>query len=161
MRLSLIVVDRVRPPPDAEPQLAIPRADAIARLGLAHAERQHALRPLRGRRVCIRDELRGAAEFAVLRLARRVEHRDRVAALALDLALRNPRSKRTGGPGRLRVQRREEIVFGDFALRIERRGRLGAAEWTDELALRGIPDGLAAARGAGVLREGDVLRQGA
>ena len=65
-----------------EPQLAVPRADAVARVAFAHLERQHALRPERRLRLLVGDELRGAAELAVLRLPRRVQHRDRVAALA-------------------------------------------------------------------------------
>ena len=51
-----------------EPQLAVPRADLVARRGIADLKRQHALRTERGLRLLVGHELRRAAEFAVLRL---------------------------------------------------------------------------------------------
>ena len=81
----------------------------------------------------VRHELRGAAEFAVLRLAGRIEHRDRVAALALDFALGDPC---VAGSGPRVAQGADEVVLGDLALGIELRGGLGAAERTHETAFR-------------------------
>ena len=138
-----------------EPQPAVPRADAIARLGLAHPERQHAFRPERGLRLGVGHELRRAAELAVLRLARRIEHRDRVAALALDLAL--------VGRQRAVVGRRsprsapDEIVLDDRAGGIQLRRRLGPAERAHELLLRRIPRGLAPAGRTRELRQRDAF----
>ena len=86
---------------------------------------------MRGLRLLVRHELRRAAEFAVLRLPRRIEHRDRVAALALDLALaiRLPAARVVADA----AQRGDEIVLDDRAAGIELRRRFGAAERADEL----------------------------
>src|SRR4029453_7488262 len=70
-----------------KPQLAVPRADRVARGALRQLERQHAFRSERGFRFLVGHELRRAAEFAVLRLTLRIDDGDRVAAPALDLAL--------------------------------------------------------------------------
>ena len=135
-----------------EPQAAVPRADAIARIRLAHPERQHALRPRRRRRFGVGHERGRAAELAVLRLAGRVEHRDGVAAPALDLAPVVRRSTRTDD-----AQGAGEIVLDDRAGGIQSRRRFGAAERADELLLRRIPRGLAAAGGTRELRQRDAF----
>jgi hypothetical protein len=79
--------------------------------------------------------LGGAAEFAVLRLPRRVKDRDGVAALALDEALfRLP----AAGVIADAAQRGDEIVLDDRAARIELRRRFGPAERADELCFAGF-----------------------
>ncbi len=135
-----------------EPELAVPGADAVARARLAHGERQHALGAERRLGLRIGDELGRSAEFAVLRLPLRIEHRDRIAALALDLTLvRLPAARVVADP----AQRRDEIVLGDRAVGAEPRRRLGAAERADELLFRRVPGRLAAAGRAGEFRQRD------
>ena len=112
----------------------------------ADDERQHGLRPERGLRLLVRHELRRAAELAVLRLPLRVEHRDRVAARALDLALLGLPAAGVVGDA---AQRADQVVLDDAAGRgVELRRRFGAAERADELLLCRIPVRLAAACGA-------------
>ena len=136
------LLERIR----REPQLAVPLPDAIARRALAHHERQHALGAERGLGFLVRHELRRAAELAVLRLPLRIEHRDRVAALAAHLALVGLPAARVVGEA---AQRGGEVVLGDRAGEFVELGRrLGAAERADQLLLGGIPVGFAAARRA-------------
>ena len=100
-----------------EPQLAVPLPDAVARRRLADHERQHALGTERGLGFLVRNELRRTAELAVLRLARGIEHRDRVAALALHLALVGLPAARLVADA---AQRRDEIVLDDLARALDR-----------------------------------------
>jgi len=133
-----------------EPQPAVPRADAVARRAFADPERQHAFRAERRLGFVVRHDLRRPAEVAVLRLPRRIEDRDRVAALALDLPPRRlPAAAVVADP----AQRGDEIVLGDAAGGVELRRRLGAAERADELLLGGAPVRLAAAGGTRELRQ--------
>src|SRR5262249_56753005 len=70
-----------------EPQPAVPCANSVARAILADLERQHALGTESILGLLVGHQLRRAAELAALRLALRIEHRNRLAALALDVAL--------------------------------------------------------------------------
>ena len=114
-----------------EPQLAEPRAEPVARVGLGHAERQHALGPERGRGLVVGHELRRAAELAVLRLARGIEHRDRAAALAADLPLRRGQPTRLArarrAPARDRARAPRPRLRAAPATRCRRTGRRASA----------------------------------
>ena len=124
-----------------EPQLAIPRTNALPRVAFGELERQHALGTKRGSCLFVRSEFRRAAKLAILRLARWIEDGDRIAALAAHLALfRLPSALCVRDP----AKRADQIVLDERAARCQCHRRFRAAERTHHLLLRGIPDRLAA-----------------
>ena len=138
-------LERVR----REPQPAVPRSDAVARLPSLTRERQHALGPKRILGLLVRNELRRAAELARLRLARRIEHRDRLAALASHLALVGlPAARCRRGMPRSAATRSCSTIA---PVAVELRRRFRAAERADQRLLRRIPYRLGAARRTGEL----------
>src|SRR4029079_16888116 len=103
----------------------------------------------------VSDEGGGAAEAAVLPDALGIEHRDRLAALALDGPLLGEPASRLV---RQLPQRLGEIVLDECAGgRIDDERRDRAAEGAHERLLRRVPLGLGAAGRAGMLLErGDI-----
>src|SRR5207253_9757831 len=95
-----------------EPQLAVPRANAVARLVLCDLEGQEAFGPERVLALSVGYELRRAAEFAALRLTRGVEHRYRLTALAFHIALLDLPAARTLAET---AERRDQIVLDDLS----------------------------------------------
>ena len=137
-----------------EPEFPVPPANAVARLVFADLERQHALRPERILGLLVRDQLRRPAELAALCLSLRIQHRDRLAALAFHVALfRLPPALVVGDA----AQRGDQVVFDDpTRRRVDLRRRRRAAERADQRLLGRIPDRFRAACRTGelVLREG-------
>src|SRR5205807_1570149 len=113
-----------------EPQLAVPRANPVARLVLRDLERQQAFRSERVLALRVRYELRRAAELAALCLALGVKHRDRLTALALHIALLDLPAARAIAEA---AKRRHQVVLDDLAgVRVELRRRHRAAEGADQ-----------------------------
>src|SRR2546430_641546 len=135
-----------------EPHPAIPGADSIARLVLRHLERQQAFGPERVLGLLVGDELRRATEVATLRLPLRIEHRNRLTALALDVTLFGlPATLVIGDP----AQRSDQIVLDDpDGAGVELRRRSRAAERADQRLLGRIPDRLRSARRTGEFLSG-------
>ena len=137
-----------------EPQLSVPGADAIARLVLGNFERQHALRPERFLALLVGHELRRPAELAALCLPCRIEHGDRLTALAFDVTLLDLPAPRVVAEA---PQRRHQVVLDDLAgVGVELRRRGGAAERAHQRLLGRIPYRFRAAGGAREL----LLRDG-
>ncbi len=134
-----------------EPLTPIPRPHQFARLGFVDGERQERLRRKRLFDFCVGHQLRRPAELASLADTRRIEHGNRAAALASNRYSRGlPATPRIGNV----AEGLRKIVFDDDRLgaaRLQFGGRLGAAKWTNEGALRRIPDRFGAAGRAGKL----------
>ena len=123
-------------------------ADLLADGRFRDLERQQALRPDGRLDLVVGDQRRRSAEVAALRDALRIEHRDRLAALALHAAaLGLPAAV---GVGDL-AERANEIELLDRAGLRDLVRRFGAAERADQLLLARVPLGLRAAGRAGVL----------
>src|SRR5687767_11482430 len=119
-----------------QPLRAEPAADLFADFALIDLERQHALRPDRSADLRVVDERWRAAEIAVLADACRIEHRDRLTALALDGAFHfEPAAVGVGD----RTQRRHQVVLDQRAAVVNREWSGGAAERAHQQLPRGIP----------------------
>ena len=126
-----------------------PSPDLLAHFPLVHLEGKHSLGADRRADFRVVEQRRRAAEVAVLADPRRVEHRHRFAALALDRALLiQPAAI---GVGNL-PQRGDQIVLDQRAAVVDGERSCGAAERAHQQLARRVPLGLGAARGAGVFR---------
>src|SRR3954468_19870093 len=131
-----------------EPLALVPTADLLAHRRFGEAERQQALGPDRRLDLLVIDQRRRAAELAALPDAIGVEHRHRLAALALDGALlRHPAALIVGHL----AQRAHEIQLLDLPGLGDLVGGLGAAERAHEFLLTRVPLRLRAARRTGIL----------
>jgi hypothetical protein len=132
-----------------QPLAGVPLANLLADLFLADLERQQALRPDRCLDLLVVDECGRTAELAVLADAFRIEHRNGLAALALDgPLLRHPAAVFV----RQLAQRFREVELLDSARRrVDAERRRGPAERAHEKLLGRVPLGLGSARGARIL----------
>ena len=144
------VLERVGRPP----QLAVPRADDLARFRFGDLKRQYAFGANHVVGFVVVDDGGGAAELARFGLFRGIENADRLARIALNHALGARPSARLA----LHIsQRGNEVVFDHIArlhaghcFRCDGHRCFGAAKPADEFLLRRIPHRLAAAGDATV-----------